>query len=186
MDETYFNHSELVNEAARLSKDTTTVSEDICLSVPNKLEEIIRHEAFYCRASEDEMPSRMVLHGASIVSLIARGVYIDFQYDRVPDPEMPGHTVTSHIPLSFPRPEETEKITHVADAIKRLSDDRFEIRLNSLASALLENVCNENGLSSEINFVAIAGLINYIGIAERAGMYLSVYPDSDPRFKIET
>lgn len=178
MNTMYFNHFALTDEVVNLSKNAPTDGRELNLSVPDKLRETIRHEAFYCRVPQDQMPSRMVVHGAAIMSLISKGHHVDFECDPEPDDESVGSAlaVAKHLPFNFPRREETEKIIHTVEALKEAPDGEFIVRLSPPAPAVLQSWSHENGLSDEVNFTTLAALIGYVGTAERVGLHLSVSP----------
>lgn len=174
----YFNHQAVVREAALLAGDTPADGRSLTLSVPDKLQETFRREAFYCRASQDEMPSRAVIYGTAIMSLMSKGIHVDFQYDPTPETGLrAGRPAVRHLPFNFPRPEETDRIIKITETVRGSSDGEMTVRINPSPAALLEKRCQENGLSREENFIALSSLVEYVGTAEREGLHLSVYAD---------
>ncbi len=177
MNTPYFNHDALVEEAAHLSAATPPAASELTLSVPDKLRETFMREAFYCRTSQEEMPSRAILYGATIMSLMSKGAHIGFEYSPVSNYEELGRTpAVRRLPFNFAAPEDSAKISHACEMIREASDTEFDVHISPYSSALLQQRSQKNGLSDEVNFIAFAALVEYVGTAEREGLHLSVSP----------
>ena len=167
----YFTERSLVEEATRTLETARHVGVDTgegkSIQVPDAVEDIMRNEAFYCRANVDEMPYRIALYGNSLVTLAEKGASFAFAMKSGP---------ARTLPFMHPLPNESEAFPAVIDTLNAKSSGGSEVQLTPITAALLEAREQQNGFSAGENFIAMAGILNYIGVAERTGLALTIFP----------
>jgi hypothetical protein len=161
MVEKYHNNPAIIAKSADLLRSTTPAA-PMNLRVSGVTSEIIRQEAYYCRAPEEEMPYRIVLHGAAITALAKEGATLGFDVGR-----------KSLLPFTHPLPS-GGNVQASLDHTGQSRTENATVELSPIAAGMLADTCEEYGFSMEHNFAALAGLINYIGISEREGLALVV------------
>lgn len=177
----YFSQTDFFKEAALLTR-TAKPAEETVLTVPSYTEAALKEEAFYCRIDSTEMPSRAVLYGATVFSCVDKGGDIGFHEVSMISDNLAGRRRVRNFPFIFPSPEAAIETRLAAESREPQAVDGIEVTLDPLASSLIQERESKNGFSSEANFLALLGLINFIGVNERVGRYLTLRTSDSESF----